>query len=375
MGFWLHKTFISKRDFANVTSGTEVFNLPKSGILSNLLLELMAYSGSTNADIFMADAISKVEVIGNGSTVIQSLTGAQIQASAAWDDKAMPMDKEISPSAGCYGYFDIRFGRFPGDQKYALDCSKWDSLELKITYDLTAGGALGTTGMTTDTGTIICIGLYSPDGAGLTPVGYLKKAQKKTYVTATDGTEDLALPTDFPYRRLLLGKTHDKYSFLQAWRYITIDINNGARKPIDNMTSNELMRLQNAIAGNPIWRHWKRYYFAAAAVTMSSPIGWMTNAFVGAWMGGAAPVINGMDPPFYSLTASTLVHAHIAEEGFLPWHTLAIDLERQSGKDGVEAMMDCWGYDQAADIHLKHTQWLADENLSVVLEQYASHPV
>lgn len=375
MGFWLWKYFLAKRLTAQLVTGTDVFNLPKQGIISNLMLELQALSGTGNVDIYLADAIQKIEVIGNGSAVIQSLTGLQVQASAAYDDSRYPPDKEYSPSGTCYGYFDIRFGRYPGDQKYALDCSKWDSLELKITYDLKAGGTIGDTGYVTSVGYFTIYGLFSPDGAGLAPVGYLKKAQKKVYTTAAGGTEDLALPDDYPFRRLLLGMTTHASIVYNAWDYITININDGARKPIDNMRGADLMIFDLGLRGNPVWMHSKTYYIGTSYSLIHPPLNWIKGANpVG--MSGTLSVTIDVDIAKVNIAMSAAGMCPIDIWGYAPGRSLAIDLERWSGgKDGVEAMMDAWGYDQSADIHLLHTQEVASLASQVVLEQYATPPV
>lgn len=374
MGFWLWKYFQSLKSFTT-DAQTEVFNLPRKGVISNIILEIQATSGTANIDNFLANAISKVEVVGNGSAVIQSLDGRQIQASAAYDDGKMPPDKELSPSGTCFGYFDIRFGRYPGDTKYALVCPDWSSLELKITYDLNATGAMASTGFKTTTGKLAMYGLYSPDGAGLSPVGYLKKAEKKVYTSAVSGVEDLELPTDYPFRRLLLfAETKGKWVY-RAFQYITISINDGARKPIDNMLGNDLMIFDLSLRNNRPWHHWKRYYLAADHNDVYPPIRWMADGYVGLILGGATVVLTAFDPNYIRATASAITSAVISVDGYAPWGALAIDLEAQSKKDGVEAMMDSWGYDQTADIHLLHTQQEASIAESIVLEQYATPPV
>lgn len=374
MGFWLWKYFKSRGLTDQLITGTDIFNLPKHGIISNLLLEFQAMSGSANIDKCLGDAILKVEVIGNGSTVIQSLDGRQIQASAAYDDLKMPPDKELSPEGMCWAYFDIRFGRYPGDQKYALDCSKWDSLELKITYDLKAGGTIGVDGFKTTTGYTSVYGLYSPDAAGLAPVGYIKKAEKKVYTTSTGGSEDLPLPTDYPYRRLLLVSETRHYNPYDPFSYVTININNGARKPIDNMIGNDLMILALAIMGNPLWRYWKRMQLATGSVPFSLPIRWATEGSLGIQGVSTNVYFNVFDMASQAVALAAATYVSVGISGYCPWGALIIDLERQSGKDGREAMEDCWGYDQTADIHLLHTQATKDLASSIVLEQYASHP-
>lgn len=370
MGFWLWKYFISKRNFAS-DSQTEVFDLPKKGIISDIILEIQALSGSTNIDVYLADAITKVEVIGNGSTVIQSLSGREIQASAARDDGMLPPDKEYSPSGTCWGYFPIRFGRYPGDQKYALDCSKWDSLELKITYALAAGATIGTTGFTTATGNMTAYGLYSPDGAGLTPVGYIKKELKKLYTSSANGSEDLEMPTDFPFRRIMLETTTRLASVYGGFYQITLDINNGARKPIDNMFGSDLLIIDQALQKNPVFIHRKRYYLLAAINYLSTPVGWALSAFIAEYV-GTAHYLTGLDPNQIYAQCGSVTSGGVTVLGYCPWRTLAIDLEKQSGKDGVDAMTDVWGFDQKSGIHLLHTQSTASLAEAVILEQYAT---
>lgn len=368
MGFWLWRYFQSQRNFAT-DAQTEVFNLPKKGIISNLMIETYLRSGSTNLDVYSQDAITKIEVIGNGSTVIQSLTGAQVQASMAYDDNHLSPDKEMSPSGGCYGYFEIRFGRHVGDQLYALDCSKWDSLELKITYAVAAGADIGETGFTSGSGKLTVYGLYSPDGAGLSPVGYIKKAQKKVYVTSSGGTEDLELPNDYPFRRIMmLITTHNQLPYL-AWYYVTVNINNGARKPIDNMAGNDLVQLDLALRGNPTWKHVKAYYLAQQTSDIHPRIGWIKMGSLFNNGGATTGVLLGLCQ--VQVYCDAIGSGWVEVEGVMPERSLCIDLERWSGgKHGVEAMMDTWGFDQTADIHLQHEQYTASIDSQVVLEQY-----
>lgn len=371
-GFWLWKTFKSARDFANATSGSEVFNLPKQGIISNLVLEIYALSGNVKMDTYLQDAITKIEIIGNGSTVIQSLTGKQVQASQAWDDHQLSNDKEYSPSGGCWGYFDIRFGRWVGDQLYALDCSKWDSLEIKITYDLAAGQTIGTTGYTTSTGTLTLYGLYSPDGSGMSPIGYLKKSQKITYASSGGNSEDLALPTDYPFRRLLLLDTTHYLPPYNGFDYVTLNVNNGARKPIDNMRGNDIMQMDLAIRGYPVWYHGFRALLTSGQNAVHPRLGWVKSASI--FKVGAVVTGANMGVQTVTIAAASTNSAHVDVWGYCPDKSLCIDFEKWSGgKHGIEAMMDCLGYDQKNDIHLLHTQ-AQTMALQVVLEQYATHP-
>jgi len=370
MGLWKTQYFISDRDF-NSTAQTEVFDLPTKGIISNLLLKIVIMSGTTNQDIFVADAITKIEVIGNGSTVIKSYNGKQCQAIMAYDDLQMPPDKEYSPSGICYGYFDIRFGRFPGDEKYALDCSKWDSLELKITYDLAASGTIETTGFSTNWKKLKVFGLYAPVEPAFSPVGYIKSEQKKTYTTSAGGAEDLDLPTDYPYRRLLLFSDTHGYVPNSAYTYITININEGAKKPLDRFMGIDMCQWQSILLKGGNFTHTKRYYCGAAAFYIHSPIGWIENIFFVPHSGSG---LGQLDPNQVQITTAATGWDQFTIKGYCPWRSLVIDLERQSGKDGREAMQKCWDATEKDDIDLEIEATTGSLAESIALEQYAPHP-
>lgn len=353
---------------------TEVFALPHKGIISDLLVFLEAAPGSENADIYMADIFSKIEVIGNGSTVIQSMDGKQIQASMAFDDLKMPPDVEITNGWG-YGHFDMRFGRFVGDELYALDCSLWDSLELKITYDLAAGGTIETTGFKSAGEYLRVMGLYSPDGMGLSPVGYLKKAEKNTFTASVGGSEDIPLPHDYPYRRLMLFTETHGNGISNAFYRTTINVNEGSKKPFDRTRADALLALASMLGIHNFVTH-KRYFLSAAEVTqIHRPLGWFLGVNHQPTAGGeyATACPTQIDPHQIQIPAQAgVVTNHFDIWGQAPWGAHVIDLERLSGgKHGAEAMKAAFDAAIEDDIDLE-----IEENdtsaCSIVLEQYAS---
>lgn len=375
MGFWRTHYFLSERAFAS-DAQTEVFDLPSRGVISDLMIELVALSGSTNADILLSDILTKVEVIGNGSTVIKSYSGRHIQAIASYDDGRFPLDKEYSPSGTCWGYFDVRFGRFIGDQKYALDCSKWQSLELKLTYALTAGGTIDTTGFTASSGKWTIFGRYAPVGAEFVPVGYIKSEEKKTYTSAANTTYDLNLPADYPYRRLMLFQGSLDTDVQHGFQYVTIDVNEGAKKPLDRMHGNDLRHWQALLAGGDLW--WvKRFYTANLAewTTFHGPLRFVRQVQLTGGAAAQACYCLALDPYRFSCrgTGSGAGWIQAALTGICPHGCLNIDLEKMSGgKDGQDAMLDAWGATEKDDIDLRFTAGRASLALSILLEQYVT---
>lgn len=375
MGFWRTHYFKSERSFAS-NAQTEVFDLPSSGIISQLMIELRATSGSTNGNILISDVLTKVEVIGNGSTVIKSYNGRQIQAIMAYDDGRFPMDKEYSPSGTSWGYFDVRFGRFMGDEKYALDCGKWDSLELKLTYAIAAGGTAGTTGFTDDSGKWTIYGRYAPVGADFAPVGYIKSEEKKTYTSAASTDYDLDLPSDYPYRRLMLFQETLGTDVQHGFQYITIDVNEGSKKPLDRFTGSDMRVWQAMLNGGDFY--WVKRFYLAAVETWTTFYGALRYIRQVQPVGGAAATaayVNVLDPHQFSVrgTGSGAGWIQVGVTGLCPHGCLNIDLEKQSGgRDGQEAMVAAWGATEKDDIDLHFTAGRASLALSILLEQYVT---
>ena len=373
MGYWRTHYFVPERGF-KTEAQTEVFDLPKVGVISNLMLEIRHLSGSENMDIFMSDIVSKVEIIGDGSTVIKSYKGKHIQTIMALDDGKMPPDKEFSPSGACWGYFDIRFGRYPGDEIYGLDCGRWKSLELKITYATAAGGEAGTTGFTATYGKITVWGLYAPVGTPVAPIGYIKSEQKKTYTTVAATEYDLDLPSDYPYRRLLLFQETLGSDVQRGFEYTTINVNSGAKKPVDRLHGNDFRHWQAIVGGHDFW--WvKRYYIATLEewTTIYTPIRFMRQVQASGGAAAQACYFNAQDSHMFSVrgTGSGAGWIQIAVRGICPHGCLALDLEKLSGgKHGTEAMQTAWDCTQADDIDLEFTASHANLSLSIVLEQY-----
>lgn len=372
MGLWRAHYLIPERAFAS-DAQTEVFDLPLVGLLSDIMLEVKATSGTTNADIFLADVLTKIEVIGDGSTVIKSFTGKECQALAAYNDGHMPPDKEYSPSGTCWGYFPIYFGRYPGDQMYAMDCSRWNSLQLRVTYNLTGGAALNTTGFATGTGKFTAWGHYAPVAAGFTPVGYIKSEEKHVWTTAAATYYDFDLARDYPYRRLMLVDNTLNSYVRNAFYYTTINVNQGAIKPLDRFDGDDFVHELARQFGE--FTHTKRYYQAnvAAWTAFYTALRWKTNVL---GMGGAsygAAYCNVNDPKGCTMmgTGAGAGHVQITARGYCPHGCLIIDLERMSGGlTGPAAMLAAWNARHTDDIDLEIYAQTAAYSCAYVLEQY-----
>ena len=122
---------------ASTLASTHTVALPDTGMLDSLSMYFrvtnaasMSGVGPTNIHHY----ITKIEVIGDNDKTIFSLTGEEALAKAYRKMGALPpfMQNEYQGKSQDL-LIPIFFGRKYKDGKYALDLSKWDKVELKVT--------------------------------------------------------------------------------------------------------------------------------------------------------------------------------------------------------------------------------------------------
>lgn len=197
--YWQHQYL---RTSVSMTRGlTYRVDLPESGLLSALLLkiEAPAVSGAFAAGGAwrLQDYLGKIEIIGNGSTVIKSLNFQPLQyvdwlrqgmvPPHWWRSYATNTQRETVM---------LLFGRYLWDTDYGLDLSKWDNVEFRFTNSATAA-----THGSDPTITIVQYFLRAKPGAFR---GYIRSELWRQYTTAADQTQYFILPTEYPICGLYL---------------------------------------------------------------------------------------------------------------------------------------------------------------------------
>ncbi len=116
--------------------------LPETGLLDSINLFFRDTTGadlSGSAPENLHHHITKIEVIGNSDKTLFSLTGEEALAKAYRKIGALPPFKQNEYNATSQDLvIPLLFGRTFKDGQYALDLSKWDKVELKITNDLSS---------------------------------------------------------------------------------------------------------------------------------------------------------------------------------------------------------------------------------------------
>jgi hypothetical protein len=177
-------------------------DLPQHGLLGSLLLR-MNVAGVSGA--FAAtekwrilDFLSKIEVIGDGSTIIKSLTGELVNALIFYDQGLTNLDYWHSYATGTkWCHLLINFGRRLFDTEMGLDLSRFNNVELQITNDASStyfGADIG----------LSVLQYFLRDTPGSPFRGYMATEEWRNWTTVADETKYLELPTSYPLRRLIM---------------------------------------------------------------------------------------------------------------------------------------------------------------------------
>lgn len=181
------------------TADTKTYNINLTDAISRLYFKFNIQNHATTPVIIAhpARAVSKIEVI-DGSTVLHSLSAEQMLAANYFDRKQVPQSY-INGVTNTQSYFTagIDFGRWLWDPELALDPTKFDNLQMKITYNkaLYESSAVYM---------YMSIGAKIFDQKKISPGGYLRRREVTTWTPSGTATERVEVPVDLPLRKLFL---------------------------------------------------------------------------------------------------------------------------------------------------------------------------
>ncbi|MBF6606963.1 MAG: hypothetical protein IVW53_15455 [Chloroflexi bacterium] len=198
-----------KQQALNSDNQTFDFLAPRAGVLSGLQVKLAYTNGATGGggqDI--ADIVSKIQVVGNGSDILFSLSGYELLKWAyKWQkDRAVQL-RDAQPNDVQYCTFPVLFGRYLGDKDYWINLADYNTLDIQITYAPT----ISATQFATLTGVLDIIGVFWPTGVGVPArKGWLRTTQINKFTTVAAGENVQILSNRYPYAGLMV------YAFKQG---------------------------------------------------------------------------------------------------------------------------------------------------------------
>lgn len=212
--------------------GTLPFDITLADVISRIDVIFRTRNGSSDWADHPAANVQKIELI-DGSDVLESLTGREIQALNFYDRK-LSIDNHMTGSNGEYmrASFGLDFGRYLYDPELAFDPKKFTNPQLKITWDEDVAN--------TDcsiNSLMIIASIF--DELKPTPVGFLMNKELYSYTPAGNANEYIDLPTDYPMRKLLIGSLQSGKTFSQMIAEMRLSEDSDKRVPWD-ITGDEL---------------------------------------------------------------------------------------------------------------------------------------
>lgn len=185
-------------------SGTEVIDIRVKDLITEIVVRIYALNCNvSNKGSPIASCVSKIELV-DGSDILFSLSGQQAIALAFYDSGHMPARKIVEWNGmSQLDHFHLRFGRFMGDPVLAFDPTKFTNPQLKITWNLATTNAVDTFGFVSGSGRLSVVAKIMEE-AGAAPTGFLMNKDHYSFNTAESGDENIDLPNDYPYRKLLV---------------------------------------------------------------------------------------------------------------------------------------------------------------------------
>jgi hypothetical protein len=184
-------------------SGIETINLDLDDVISELYLKFEANNGATsNKNNPISHNITKIEVV-DGSDVLFSMSGLLARSLFAHTNRQLAGEYITGMQADTpIDVIPLRFGRYLYDPDYAFNPKAFRNPQLKISWNLETVRAISATGFAT--GTLKETVIARVNEQAPSPRGFLMAKDVYDWTTAGSGDERVDLPTDYPYRLLMV---------------------------------------------------------------------------------------------------------------------------------------------------------------------------
>lgn len=190
-------------DYDMGTSGTIQFNLDYSDPISQIYMEFNATNGASgNKSNPIELNITNIEIV-DGSEVLWSLPG-EVAYGVYTQEYGRQGNQYHSGAAndGQWVVITIPFGRYLYDTVYSFNPNAHRNPQLKITFDEATVRAAGATGFVSDSFTVTVMCALMEDVEA--PRGFLMSKDLYDFTTVASGDQQIDLPTDYPYRQLMV---------------------------------------------------------------------------------------------------------------------------------------------------------------------------
>jgi len=238
-------TIFSEQTYSD--DATEPIELTVRDPITQLIIRLQTLNGAEgNSDGHPIKCLSRIELL-DGSDRLFSLTGAQAHALDWYSNHIeRPNIIQYLPTTPGDIALHINFGRFLNDPLFALDPTKFTNPQLKITLDKDAGGM-------NNSQIIMSVFAHLFDEKAAAPGGFLMAKEIKDYSLAGGSHEYTPMPTDHPYRKLLLQSQVAGVGVEYTFGNIKLSEDNDKRIPFDHTITEMLHAITGQVRPYREW--------------------------------------------------------------------------------------------------------------------------
>lgn len=339
---------------------TVVIDLNMADPISEIILDTRVTNGagggesSTNHPIA---SVAKVEIV-DGSDVLFSLDGFETEALDIYHSGK-------HPRGGWYNYLPsnptdrqtaITFGRHLWDELLAFDPKKFTNPQLKISFAYAAGGMAPSKCELS-----VLAAMF--DEKMISPVGFLMTKEVKSWVSVAGAHEYTDLPTDYPYRKLLLQDRLAEYP--PHWMFGNIKLSEDQDKKV--IVNNEFRDLMFGIGRENAYieEAWTVVGSAAGRaqhITPTMDVMGVANTWAENVLGGDQGVYGG-DGGYLLVNSEGEANIQIKVAGWAPHGTLQIPF-------GLQDVIEDW-YDvsKIGSLKLDVTDGVSSGTSKVFIQQ------
>jgi hypothetical protein len=214
-------------------AGTKTIDIKIPDIISRLWVRfgIICPGTPTPAEVAAAN-VPKIEVV-DGSDVLYSLTGMEAQAMDFYDTgKVRHNNGSYVATWELIANFYLNFGRKLWDPDLALDPKKFTNPQIKITYDEDVAIASTVVNRLSVMADIF-------DEKSVSPTGFLMNKELFNYSPTAGGWQFVDLPSDYPYRKLLIQSRVVNAWFGALIKEVKLSEDNDKKVPL-NLVDQEL---------------------------------------------------------------------------------------------------------------------------------------
>lgn len=248
---------------SSVSSGTETIDLPERGVLAQLDVQV-AYKKVVVNDRALPDylAVSKIEILVNGSTVVKSLTGRQLRALMWYNGGPFSQTGWYWANGGSqdsYTTFSIYFGLHAGDVLHGLDLSQYANAQLKITWDTSVTSIDGQTydaNVSDPTFTYNVMAKILEDKPANFADSYVQSREIDSWTVAASSERGVEIPRGFDLVGIMFGSRYKNVGYPNLFDKMRLDMDNGLWVPIDMDHENIVAAFKSWFPNPCMVTHW-----------------------------------------------------------------------------------------------------------------------